>query len=415
VAHCDIKPANLFLTQDNLLKVLDFGIAKSVSNAPEREDRGQSEAIRIAGTPEYLAPEQARGLEPDGRSDVYSVGCVLYELVTGRLPHHANNTIELLDLKATTLPESPRQRAPQRGLPPMLDKAIMNSLKTDPADRFQTAEQLREALEAALREPERMRQRRRRMGFATLGALAALCGVGAGMVTMNPALSARVTERATGLVAELRELRKQPSTAELARAANEAVDAKRQTIAKEATAAPAPALEAEDEVASEDARVDELAKAKLEDAEALEVGAEESDESERAVKAEASPEEADADAELMGVLVQAEQQMTEGNRIKGFNKIKRLARTYPKDARAQRALSESAVKMKAWGLAYQAAARWVELEPSVEARVQLAKMERATSRGNYRNTLRDVLKEQPEHPEATALLDGKSAKVASRD
>jgi serine/threonine-protein kinase len=110
VAHCDIKPANLFLTQDNVLKVLDFGIAKSVSNAPEREDRGQSEAIRIAGTPEYLAPEQARGLEPDGRSDVYSVGCVLYELVTGRLPHHANNTIELLDLKAPTLPESPRQR-----------------------------------------------------------------------------------------------------------------------------------------------------------------------------------------------------------------------------------------------------------------------------------------------------------------
>jgi serine/threonine-protein kinase len=335
VTHCDIKPANLFLTQDNVVKLLDFGIAKGVTSSPERVEKGQSEAIRIVGTPEYLAPEQARGIEPDERADVYSLGCVLYELVTGRLPHHANNTIELLDLKSNTLPDSPRQRAPQRGLPQMLDKAIMNSLKIDPADRFATAEELREALESALREPERRRQRRRRMGFLTLGALAALCGVGAGMVTVDPALRTRVAERAGDLAGQLQALRKPPSTAELARAANEPVDAKRRAATKPAAkataAAPlAPAVDAADAV-GEASGEEASAESPLDDAETVAVAAaEEATESAAAEIDEAAsdatlqdakpvpPAEADTQDTLLQALVQAEQQMTEGNRIKGF-------------------------------------------------------------------------------------------------
>lgn len=423
VIHSDIKPANLFLTQDNVVKLLDFGIAK-VGSGAERGDMGESEAIHIVGTPEYLAPEQAKGLDPDARTDVYALGSVLYELVTGRLPHHANTTVELLDLKSNVLPESPRQRAPQRGLPPMLDKAIMNSLRTDPGDRFQTAAELREALEAALREPERRRQRRRRVGLAAVGVLAVLCGVGAGMVTAKPELRSRLLERAGTIAAQIRAVRAQSSSAALAQAANEAADEKRQALQKPAAASnpaslgesPSDADEGDGEKATSD--VVDLDQEQAEVGALAEAQGSAKDEAQAAASApetSAASTHPEASDELMSMLVQAEQQMEEGNRIKAFNSIKRLARKHPKDPRAQRALSQSAVRMKAWGLAHRAAAQWVEIEPTVEARIQLAKMERATSRGNYRSTLKKVLAEQPDNAEAAELLGGTSKKVASRD
>ncbi|HEU5075387.1 MAG TPA: hypothetical protein VFU02_14450, partial [Polyangiaceae bacterium] len=123
-----------------------------------------------------------------------------------------------------------------------------------------------------------------------------------------------------------------------------------------------------------------------------------------------------ANADLEALLVQAEQQMTEGNRLKGFNTIKRLAWKHPKDARALRAYSEAAVAMKAWGEAYRAAYNWAEVDPSPDAKLQLAKLERATSRGNYKHTLKKLLAEHPEHAEALALMGGASNKVlAQRD
>ena len=86
----------------------------------------------IVGTPEYMAPEQAAGGAADERSDIYALGVVLYELVTGRLPHVASSTVALLDAKVRKVPESPRDRAPQRGLPQMVDQAIQHALESDP-------------------------------------------------------------------------------------------------------------------------------------------------------------------------------------------------------------------------------------------------------------------------------------------
>lgn len=313
----------------------------------------------------------------------------------------------------------------------MLDKVIMRSLKTDPSARFQNAAEMREALEAALREPELQRKRRRRAGVVALGAVMTALVGGAVVVAQNPELSGRASAKVGPMLNYVRELR-QGKAAEPARAANEPVT----SPAKAAPAATPTPLDAPDDSQTSDAELsmgdDETTEPEvdidLDVAEAVaEAPASDTDELAQANEAEGADDESGseppggaeagpANADLEALLVQAEQQMSEGNRLKGFNAIKRLAWKYPKDARAQRAYSEAAVSMKAWGEAYRAAYNWAEVDSSPEAKLQLAKMERATSRGNYRNTLKKLLAEHPDHAEATALLGGAANKaLAQRD
>ncbi|HEY6726086.1 MAG TPA: serine/threonine-protein kinase [Polyangiaceae bacterium] len=438
VIHRDIKPANLFMTRDNVTKLLDFGIAKMKDST--QTETGDAASLSILGTPEYLAPEQATHRAADERSDLYALGAVLYELVTGRLPHVAETTVGLLDAKINSVPESPRQRAPQRGLPPMLDKVIMRSLKTDPSARFQNAAEMREALEAALREPELQRNRRRRAGLVALGALMSAMVAGAVTVGNDPELAGRVSAKVSPMLNYVRELR-QGKAAAPARAVSEQADGLAKAAPQPAKAAPA-ALETDDaqpgdsdlamaedtdETGEADVDIDldapdALAPAaatesgELAQAGEAELGAGDGDSDGSAAEPSSDTESDTANADLEALLVQAEQQMTEGNRLKGFNTIKRLAWKHPKDARALRAYSEAAVSMKAWGEAYRAAYNWAEVDPSPDAKLQLAKLERATSRGNYKSTLKKLLAQHPDHAEATALLGGASNKaLAQRD
>ncbi len=438
VIHRDIKPANLFITRENVVKLLDFGIAKTTSDlAPEEQD--ENSALSIVGTPEYCAPEQITGKDSDDRSDLYALGTVLYELVTGRLPHVASTTVGLLHAKANTLPESPRQRAPQRGLPPMVDQVIMRSLKTDPAERFQSASEMREALEAALREPELVRKRRRRFGYAALGAVMCSLAAGGVIAANRPDLVERATASITPLVDYVQSLRGQHANG----VAQAGAVAKAQPVAPKRPADAAPAHEEMAELADgttptqaepttldqhsevpvdidldADLGVNEEAPAELAQAdEPTEEGdapaqAEASDSGDEAPATDAGR----ADPELEALIVQAEQQMTDGNRIKGFNAIKHLAWKNPKDPRALKAYSFAAVSMKAWGEAYRAAYNWAQVDSSADARLQLAKMERATSRGNYRSTLKKLLAEYPNHPEASEMLGvGGGKALAQRD
>ncbi len=438
VIHRDIKPANLFMTRDNVTKLLDFGIAKMKDST--QTETGDAASLSILGTPEYLAPEQATHRAADERSDLYALGAVLYELVTGRLPHVAETTVGLLDAKINSVPESPRQRAPQRGLPPMLDKVIMRSLKTDPSARFQNAAEMREALEAALREPELQRNRRRRAGLVALGALMSAMVAGAVTVGNDPELAGRVSAKVSPMLNYVRELRQGKAVAP-ARAVSEQADGLAKAAPQPAKAAPA-ALETDDaqpgdsdlamaedtdETGEADVDIDldapdALAPAaatesgELAQAGEAELGAGDGDSDGSAAEPSSDTESDTANADLEALLVQAEQQMTEGNRLKGFNTIKRLAWKHPKDARALRAYSEAAVSMKAWGEAYRAAYNWAEVDPSPDAKLQLAKLERATSRGNYKSTLKKLLAQHPDHAEATALLGGASNKaLAQRD
>ncbi len=169
--HRDIKPGNLWLEKDsNRVKVLDFGLAYSAA-----EDVQLTQSGTVVGTPTYMAPEQARGESVDGRSDLFSLGCVLYRALTGREPFRGPNVMATLAALATQDPRPVRELAPE--VPPALADLVRKLLAKNPADRYPSASALVEALRAIdVRPPERPRGGRRRllvMAGCFLGLLAA--------------------------------------------------------------------------------------------------------------------------------------------------------------------------------------------------------------------------------------------------
>jgi len=117
IIHRDIKPANMMLTENGLLKVLDFGIARALGSAR------MTRAGNLIGTIEYMSPEQVRGIETDARSDIYSLGMVLYELLTGRVPFASDSEYELMKAQVEQLPPPPREFAPN--IPEEVEWAIL--------------------------------------------------------------------------------------------------------------------------------------------------------------------------------------------------------------------------------------------------------------------------------------------------
>jgi serine/threonine-protein kinase len=150
IVHRDLKPENLFLVRSpggESVRILDFGIAKLMSTDPGATGRTQVGAI--LGTPRYLAPEQARSARTiDARCDQYSLGVVLYELLSGTPPFISANPIELLTLHAGAPPQPLVERAPH--VPPALAAVVMRCLEKEPANRFPDMRALRDALRASL-------------------------------------------------------------------------------------------------------------------------------------------------------------------------------------------------------------------------------------------------------------------------
>jgi Protein kinase domain len=131
LVHRDIKPANVLVSQTGLVKVADFGIATAAGTP------ALTGGAALLGTAAYLSPEQAQGREVDARSDVYALGCVLYELLTGAPPFVADSPMAVLAQQVAEAPTPPSQRNPQVG--PDLDAVVMTALAKEPARRYQTA------------------------------------------------------------------------------------------------------------------------------------------------------------------------------------------------------------------------------------------------------------------------------------
>jgi len=176
IVHRDLKPDNVFLCADGSVKLLDFGVAKTMGLG---EGEKLTRAGEIFGTPEYMAPEQASNREVDARTDIYAVGVMLYEMVTGTLPFQAASAVELLHAHIHTMPEAPRRRAPTRGLSAGVERIILAAIAKDPDKRFASAEVMAAELHAArLHVTELPRKRALGMyvaaGIVTAGAIAAL-------------------------------------------------------------------------------------------------------------------------------------------------------------------------------------------------------------------------------------------------
>src|SRR5882724_887444 len=128
VVHRDIKPANLMILPDQTVKVADFGIARLTTAAATMT------GDMIVGTPHYMSPEQVRAGKVDGRSDLFSLGVVLYEAITGRKPFQADTLAAVLNAIMSTSPPSPQQIDPT--LPPALSTVIMRAIARKPEDRY---------------------------------------------------------------------------------------------------------------------------------------------------------------------------------------------------------------------------------------------------------------------------------------
>jgi len=140
IIHCDVKPQNLIVTEDGTLKVTDFGIARFLSNVNPIDE----EKI-VWGSPQYFSPEQARGKITSYAADVYSLGVVLYQAVTGKLPFTGSTSKELMDKHINEAPPAPRSINPK--IPIELEGVILRSLNKEPSTRYRNADQMGKLLE----------------------------------------------------------------------------------------------------------------------------------------------------------------------------------------------------------------------------------------------------------------------------
>lgn len=167
VVHRDLKPGNILLVRENgvsdFVKVLDFGIAR-IMTAAGATTQGLTQDQQILGSPEYMSPEQCRGEKPDSRSDIYSLGCVMYESLSGKPPFRTDNPIKTLMCHVNN---EPRPFEPALGVSRELLAVVLKCLEKEPENRYQSMAELKEDLELILAgaRPRRAGRARIKSGF----------------------------------------------------------------------------------------------------------------------------------------------------------------------------------------------------------------------------------------------------------
>jgi len=182
IVHRDIKPANVMMTTTGDVKVMDFGIARALADASSTMTQTQA----VIGTAQYLSPEQARGETVDARSDLYSAGCLLYEVLTGRPPFVADSPVAVAYQHVREEPQPPS--AFNAAVPPVVDRIVLHALAKDRETRYQTAAEFRADIEAALAgRPISAVAAGAAAGAAAAATTQFLGATGAGTRTMQPA------------------------------------------------------------------------------------------------------------------------------------------------------------------------------------------------------------------------------------
>jgi serine/threonine-protein kinase len=144
IVHRDIKPANVMITRNGDVKVMDFGIARAMADSAST----MTQTAQVIGTAQYLSPEQARGERVDARSDVYSTGCVLYELLTGQPPFTGDSPVAIAYQHVREEPIPPSQI--DREIPAWADAIVLKAMAKDPAHRYQSAGEMRADIQRAM-------------------------------------------------------------------------------------------------------------------------------------------------------------------------------------------------------------------------------------------------------------------------
>jgi serine/threonine-protein kinase len=192
LVHRDLKPQNLMLARPRagsegapVVKLLDFGLATALTRDAARPADPRARAhhgFAIFGTPEYMAPEQVAGDSVDGRADVYALGCVLYEMLTGARAFEGASSVVVMGKQLRETPLPPRVRAPTRPIPAVVEAVVVNAMAKDRDARHPSAAAMRRALEDALHAPEKRRSRlKRAVSMALMGLAMVACGVGSAM------------------------------------------------------------------------------------------------------------------------------------------------------------------------------------------------------------------------------------------
>ncbi|MFF3437881.1 Stk1 family PASTA domain-containing Ser/Thr kinase [Streptosporangium sp. NPDC002721] len=144
IVHRDIKPANIMITRNGDVKVMDFGIARAMADSAAT----MTQTAQVIGTAQYLSPEQARGERVDARSDLYSTGCVLYELLTGQPPFTGDSPVAIAYQHVREDPIPPSQI--DRDIPQWADAIVLKAMAKDPAHRYQSAGEMRADIQRAM-------------------------------------------------------------------------------------------------------------------------------------------------------------------------------------------------------------------------------------------------------------------------
>jgi len=191
IVHRDLKPENVVVTRDGRVKIVDFGVAKlrapdaGTGGAPNALDRQTASGV-IVGTAGYMAPEQIRGADADGRADVFALGVVLFELLTGRRAFDRPSRTETLE---ATLGDDPLAAIDAQNVAPAILRIVQRCLEKDPVARFHSAADLAFALEAAAEDADPSRRvpgRRARASVPILLAAALLLAIGVAVVGLRP-------------------------------------------------------------------------------------------------------------------------------------------------------------------------------------------------------------------------------------